>query len=133
MNGTVLVRAPSSRLDGAVVTHLRRTPVDVALAKAQHAAYAGALAACGWTIQQTRAAEDCPDSVFIEDTVVVCEDLAVLARPGASARRAEVAGVTGIVRSLGLRTASDPRPGDSGRRRCAGGRPHRVRRARRAD
>ena len=25
-------------------------------------------------------AEDCPDSVFIEDAVVICEDLAVLAR-----------------------------------------------------
>jgi dimethylargininase len=111
VNGTVLVRAPSSRLDEGIVTHLRRTPVDVALAKAQHAAYADALAACGWMIQQAPAAEDCPDSVFIEDTVVVCEDLAVLARPGASARRAEVAGVAGIVRSLGLRTASIHEPG----------------------
>ena len=30
--------------------------------------------------------EGCPDSVFIEDTVVVCEDVAVLARPGGPAR-----------------------------------------------
>lgn len=30
-------------------------------------------------VAQVPAAEDCPDSVFIEDTVVVCEDLAVLA------------------------------------------------------
>ena len=82
MNGTVLMRALSSRLDEGIVTHLRRTPVDVALAKAQHAAYADALAACGWMIQQAPNAEDCPDSVFIEDTVVVCEELAVLARPG---------------------------------------------------
>jgi dimethylargininase len=57
------------------------------------------------------AAEDCPDSVFIEDAVVVCEDLAVLARPGAPARRAEVPGVAGIIRSLGLRTARIHEPG----------------------
>ena len=40
------------------------------------------MAACGSMIQQAPTAEDCPDSVFIEDTVVVCEELAVLARPG---------------------------------------------------
>lgn len=111
MNGTVLVRAPSSRLDEGIVTHIRRTPVDVALARVQHAAYSDALATCGWMTQQVPAAEDCPDSVFIEDTVVICEDLAVLTRPGAPVRRAEVAGVAGIIRSLGLRTASINEPG----------------------
>jgi dimethylargininase len=111
LNGTVLVRAPSSRLAEGIVTHISRTPVDVALARGQHAAYADALAACGWVIRQAPVAEDCPDSVFIEDTVVVCEDLAVLARPGAPARRAEVAGVAEMVRSLGLRTAQIQEPG----------------------
>jgi dimethylargininase len=43
--------------------------------------------------------------------VVACEDLAVLGRPGAPARRAEVAGVAGAVRSLGLRTARIEEPG----------------------
>jgi dimethylargininase len=111
VNGTGLVRAPSSRLAEGIVTHISRTPVDVALARAQHIAYAEALAASGWMIQQASAAEDCPDSVFIEDTVVVCEDLAVLARPGAPARRAEVAGVAAILRPLGLRTAEIREPG----------------------
>jgi dimethylargininase len=109
--GTVLVRPPSSRLAEGIVTHIARAAVDVALARAQHAAYAEALAASGWMIEQVPAAEDCPDSVFIEDTVVLCADLAVLARPGASARRAEVPGVAGIIRSLGLRTAQIHEPG----------------------
>ncbi len=111
MNGTALVRAPSGRLAEGIVTHLRRTPVDAALARGQHAGYADALVASGWMIQPVPVAEDCPDSVFIEDAVVVCEDLAVLARPGAPARRAEVAGVAGIVRSLGLRIAAIREPG----------------------
>ena len=111
MNGTVLVRAPSSMLAEGIVTHISRTPVNVDLARAQHAAYVDALAASGWIIQQAPAAEDCPDSVFIEDTIVVCEDLAVLARPGAPARRAEVAGIAGLLRSLGLRTAQIREPG----------------------
>ena len=109
--GTGLVRDPSSRLADGIVTHINRTQVDVALARAQHAAYADALAAGGWTVRQVPAADDCPDSVFVEDTVVICEDLAVLTRPGAPARRAEVAGVAQTIRSLGLRTACIEEPG----------------------
>jgi dimethylargininase len=111
VEGTVLVRAPSTRLAEGIVTHISRTPVDVGLARAQHAAYADALAARGWMTRPVPAAEDCPDSVFIEDAVVVCDDLAVLARPGATARRAEVPGVAGILGSLGLRTAVIHEPG----------------------
>jgi dimethylargininase len=111
VNGTALVRAPSSRLAEGIVTHIQRSPVDAALARDQHAAYAEALAAAAWTIRQAPAAEDCPDSVFIEDMVVVCEDLAVLARPGAPVRRAELSGVAGTARSLGLRTARIDDPG----------------------
>src|SRR5207245_6245189 len=61
-----------------IVTHVTRSAVDVALAREQHAAYAAALTAASWEIGQVPAAEDCPDSVFVEDTVVVVEDLAVL-------------------------------------------------------
>ena len=111
MNGTALVRTPGSRLAEGIVTHQKRVPVDVDLARAQHAAYADALAACGWRIAPVPAVEDCPDSVFVEDTVVVCEDLAVLARPGAPARRAEVAGVAAMAGPLGLRTAAIAAPG----------------------
>ncbi len=111
MNGTALVRAPGSRLAEGIVTHQRRVPVDVDLARAQHAAYTDALAACGWRIAPVPAVEDCPDSVFVEDAVVVCEDLAVLARPGAPARRAEVAGVAAMAGPLGLRTAAIAAPG----------------------
>jgi len=111
MTGTGLIRRPGSRLAEGIVTHIRRSPVDVALALVQHAAYAEALTASGWTIQQAPPADDCPDSVFIEDIVVICGDLAVLTRPGAPARRAEVAGVAQAVRSLGLRTARIEEPG----------------------
>jgi dimethylargininase len=111
VNGTALVRAPSSRLDEGIVTHLARTAVDVALAREQHAAYTEAVAACGWTVEQAPAADDCPDSVFIEDTLVVCDDLAVLTRPGAAERRPEVTAVAALVRSKGYRTAAIEEPG----------------------
>jgi dimethylargininase len=49
--------------------------------------------------------------VFVEDTAVVCEELAVLTRPGTPARRAEVAGVAQTVQALGLRPARIDAPG----------------------
>ena len=111
MSGTSLIRPPSSRLAEGIVTHIARTVVDVDLARAQHAAYAGALAASDWAVRPVPAADDCPDAVFVEDTVVVCADLAVLTRPGAAARRAEVSGTAPVVASLGLRTARIEEPG----------------------
>jgi dimethylargininase len=111
VNGTALVRQPSSRLAEGIVTHISRAPVDLALARTQHAAYAAALVSSDWVVEQAPVADDCPDSVFIEDAVVVCEDLAVLTRPGAPARRPEVAGAARAVESLGLRTARIQEPG----------------------
>ena len=87
-----LVRRPSRRMADGIVTHIGRAPVDADLAARQHAAYVAALADAGWTIREVAPADELPDSAFVEDTVVVCGDLAVLARPGAPERRAEVAG-----------------------------------------
>ena len=106
-----MVRPPSSRLAEGIVTHISRTTVDVELARTQHAAYASALAASGWQVEQVPVAEDCPDSVFVEDAVVACDDLAVLTRPGAPQRRPEIDGVAQAMASLGLRTARIEAPG----------------------
>ena len=106
-----MVRPPSSRLAEGIVTHISRTTVDLGLARAQHATYAKALAASGWQVEQVPVAEDCPDSVFVEDAVVVCGDLAVLTRPGAPPRRPEIDGVAQAMASLGLRTARIEAPG----------------------
>jgi dimethylargininase len=97
-----LVRRPTPDLVDGIVTHLERVPVDVGLALEQHAAYRAALAEAGWQVEEVEQASGCPDAVFVEDTVVVVDDLAVLARPGAQSRRAEVAGTEKKVRELGL-------------------------------
>jgi dimethylargininase len=85
-----------------VVTFIDRTPVDLDLAREQHQDYQTALAQAGWTVYEVPPADECPDSVFVEDTVVVCDDLAVLARPGLVQRRPEVAGTEATARELGL-------------------------------
>ncbi|GAA2733881.1 N(G),N(G)-dimethylarginine dimethylaminohydrolase [Actinocorallia aurantiaca] len=99
---TALVRAPGPRLADGLVTHRERRPLDLALARAQHEAYTGALAEAGFGLHWVEPADDCPDAVFVEDTAVVCGDRAVLARPGAPERAGEVAGTERALRGLGL-------------------------------
>jgi dimethylargininase len=106
-----LVRQPSSRMAEGITTHIDRVPADAGLAARQHAAYVGAVAAAGWTVRDVAPADDLPDCAFVEDTVVVFGELAVLTRPGAVERRAEVAGAKEAVRSLGLEVARIEEPG----------------------
>jgi len=104
--GAALVREPGPRLAEGIVTHIERRPVDVGVARRQHAGYVAALAGNGWRPQPVPVEDEHPDAVFVEDTVVVVEDLAVLTRPGAPARRGEVPAVAAAVRDLGLRVAA---------------------------
>ena len=106
-----IVRRPSSRMDEGIVTHVDRASADPVLAGRQHEAYVAAVAGAGWDIREVPPADDLPDSAFVEDTVVVCHDLAVLARPGAPERLTEVAGTEELVRSLGLEIARIEAPG----------------------
>jgi dimethylargininase len=109
--GTALVRLPGPRLAEGIVTHVARSAVDLDRAREQHAGYVAALAAAGWSVREVPAADDHPDAVFVEDTVVVVEDLAMLTRPGAPERRGEVLGTARAVEALGLRTARITEPG----------------------
>jgi dimethylargininase len=109
--GIALVRAPGPRLAEGILTHLQRQPVDLVLAESQHEVYVAALDACGWTSLVVADAEDCPDAVFVEDAVVIVDDLAVLARSGAEQRHRERAGAEAAVRALGLQVAAIEAPG----------------------
>jgi dimethylargininase len=106
-----LVRRPSPRLGEGIVTHLERRPVDVELARAQWAAYVEALEAAGWEAVDAPPADESPDGVFVEDAVVVYGHLAVVARPGVEARRAETIGVEAAVAELGYGIERIEEPG----------------------
>ncbi len=108
--GVALVRPPGPRLAEGIVTHLERSPIDLALAADQHAEYVAALERHGWRTVVVAPADPCPDAVFVEDTVVVVDDLAVLTRPGAPQRRDEIEGTEAAVTALGLRVARIEEP-----------------------
>lgn len=100
--GIALVRPVVDRLPEGIVTHIERQPIDVVLARSQYDAYVAALAGAGWSVRPVEAAPDHPDSVFVEDTVVVADQHAVLTRPGVEERRGELDGVVAVLRPLGL-------------------------------
>lgn len=96
-----LVRRPSSRLAEGLLTHRQREYVDFRLALRQWEAYVTALVDAGWDAVEVPPAEDCPDGVFVEDTMVLFRNVAVIARPGAESRRPEVVQAEKAVEALG--------------------------------
>jgi dimethylargininase len=111
MNKRALVRRPGPRLADGLVTHIARSPVDDGLAARQWHGYVEALRAEGWETVEVPPADDCPDAVFVEDTVVVYGDLAVISRPGADERKPETAGTEETLAGLGYRIARIEEPG----------------------
>jgi dimethylargininase len=97
-----LVRRPGPHLADGIVTHLERRPVDARLALRQWYDYVAALEAAGWSTVEVPPADDCPDAVFIEDTMVVFRNLAVIANPGAPQRRLEMPDAEKTIESLGF-------------------------------
>ena len=82
-------RAVSPRLADCELTHLQRTPIDVAKADAQHSAYERALEQAGYDVVRLPALPDHPDGVFVEDTALILDGHAIILRPGAASRAAE--------------------------------------------
>ena len=77
-------------------------PIDVELAARQWEAYVAALRSAEWTVVEVDPADDSADAVFVEDALVVFDDLAVATRPGAASRRPEVGGAERAAAELGL-------------------------------
>jgi dimethylargininase len=106
-----LVRPTSRRLAEGQLTHIERVPVDVDLAERQWADYCNALDGWGFDTVRVAGDDDLPDQVFVEDTVVMFDDFAVLTSPGAETRRAETDAVDDTLRELGIETAALELPG----------------------
>jgi dimethylargininase len=94
-----LTRAVPQSINRCELTHLDRNPIDVDLARRQHQAYEEALANAGCRIERLPIADELPDSVFVEDTAIVVDEVAVITRPGADSRRPETASVAAVLRN----------------------------------
>jgi dimethylargininase len=100
-------RVPPS-ISRCELTHLAREPIDHARAAEQHGAYEGALTRLGCRVERLPDLPELPDSVFVEDTAIVLDDIAVVARPGAESRREEVPSVVAALRAYRNITFIEP-------------------------
>ena len=93
MARVAITRGISRNLDRCELTHLEQEPIDLARARAQHREYEAALARLGCRVVSLEGEPEMPDCVFVEDTAVVLDEVAVLTRPGAPSRRPETPAV----------------------------------------
>lgn len=93
MRRFALTRSVSGSFGRCELTHLERTAIDLERARQQHAAYEVCLAELGCEIRRLPEEPDLPDAVFIEDTAVILDEIAIATRPGVPIRRDEVASV----------------------------------------
>jgi dimethylargininase len=87
------MRGVPSTLADCELTFLRRDPIDLDLAIAQHAAYGDLLRALGLEVVELAADPALPDCCFVEDVAVVLDEMALVTMPGALSRRREVPAV----------------------------------------
>lgn len=94
-----LTRDVSPTFDRCELTYLPRSPIDVADARRQHSEYKQCLRELGCHVISLSADADLPDAVFLEDTAIVLDDLAIIARPATVSRQGEIAGVRDVLKA----------------------------------
>lgn len=112
---TASTRAVSPSMNRCELGYLERVTIDVARAAAQQQAYEACLRELGVELISLPAEPDLPDSVFVEDPVVVVDEVAVIARAGAPSRRAEADSLAVVLnRFRPLRYMQEPATLDGG-------------------
>jgi len=89
MSLTAITREVSASISNCQLSFHARQPIEFAKAIAQHKAYQDCLAELGVRVVSLPAEPELPDAVFVEDAVVVLDEVAVISIMGAPARRPE--------------------------------------------
>ncbi|HXD10755.1 MAG TPA: arginine deiminase family protein [Anaerolineales bacterium] len=93
-----ITRDVSPRFSECELTHIDRTPIDVAVAQSQHHGYVQALKELRCAVLELPAESDLPDSVFVEDTAVILPEVALITQPGADSRKPEIKSIARALR-----------------------------------
>lgn len=94
---TAITRDVNADMGKCELTYLPRVTISTRLAKEQHQHYESVLSSLGCRIVTIPTEPGLADSVFIEDTAIVLDEIAVICLPGAESRRAEVPGVSDVL------------------------------------
>ena len=93
-----LTHLPSPNMQACERTFVPYVPIDVALARQQHADYCQALADCGAKVRTLDINSALPDCTFLEDTAVVLDEVAIICCMGTPSRHPEPAGIESVLR-----------------------------------
>lgn len=93
MTLVAVTRPVSASLAECQITFIDRLPIDLPLARRQHAAYERALEQLVARLVRLSPADDLPDAVFVEDAALVLDELAIIPIMGAQSRRGETTDV----------------------------------------
>lgn len=88
-----LTHTPSPRMGQCLLTFLDRQPIDGVLAQQQHHAYCQMLRRAGVQVRTLQTHLRSPDAVFVEDTAIVLDEIAILSSPGNASRRRELVAI----------------------------------------
>jgi dimethylargininase len=108
---TVITRPPSAAIAQCELTYREREPLDAAKAFAEHLAYCEMLVELGARLVMLPQQEELPDATFVEDSAVVLDELAVIARMAPPTRRAEAQSVIEGLKSYRRRLIPIVSPG----------------------
>jgi dimethylargininase len=93
-----ITREVSPSIGRCELTHLPRHEINVEVARSQHLQYEKTLMDMGCQLRRLPVEPDLPDSVFVEDTAIVLNELALITRPGAVSRREETRSVAEVLK-----------------------------------
>ena len=108
MRVIAITRELTAAIGSCELTFLPRVRIDFARAQQQHLDYQSALASLGCEIIVVSSSPGLADSVFIEDTAIVLDEIAVMLRPGVASRLPEVAGVENVLQQYRTLRAIEP-------------------------
>jgi dimethylargininase len=108
MRTVAVTRELTAAIGNCELTFLHRSAIDFGLAQQQHRDYQSALSSLGCEVVVVPAPPGLADSVFIEDTALVLDDIAVMLRPGVASRQPEVAGVAEVLQQYKPLKAIEP-------------------------
>jgi dimethylargininase len=93
-----IVREPSPSIAQCELTFIDRSPINFAGLRAEHALYRKALEETGLKVDTLPPYPEYPDSVFVEDTAIILDEVAILCRLGAQSRQGETDSILPVLR-----------------------------------
>lgn len=93
-----ITRVISQSIINCELTHLERIPIDLQRAREQHQQYERALISLGCEVISLPELPNLPDAVFVEDTAVILNEIAIITNPGAESRKPEIDSISEVLK-----------------------------------